>query len=188
MDKVIEKILNELKREVKNNNKMLIAIDGLGGSGKSSFAEVIRREIPLFDVVKMDDFYIPSMERGSKGYHNFDIEKLIEEVISPFINNEDVKYSKYNWIEDRLEGEYTVSENYLIIEGVYSTSDRLKKYYDKKMWIDCHRDIRLHRGLVRDGEKAYKQWVDEWMPLEDRYVESQKPQENADYILNTNPF
>jgi len=188
MCKVFNKILSELKSEVKNKKKILIAIDGPGGAGKSTFAELIKKEIPLFDVVKMDDFYLPSAERGSKGYHNFHVEKLVEEVITPFMNDEAIKYSKYNWIEDKIEGEYTVSGNYLIIEGVYSTSDQLKDYYDKKIWVDCHRDIRLHRGLVRDGEKAYKQWVDEWMPLEDKYVEGQKPRENADYILHTNPL
>ena len=62
MCKVLNNILTELKSEVKNKKKMLIAIDGSGGSGKSTFAELIKKEILSFDVIKMDDFYLPSAE------------------------------------------------------------------------------------------------------------------------------
>lgn len=43
---------------------------------------------------------------------------------------------------------------------------------------------RSKRGIARDGEAARDMWVNNWMVAEDMYVESHKPQEFADFIID----
>lgn len=79
---------------------------------------------------------------------------------------------------------HTVQPNGLIIiEGVYSLSDRVYSKYDVKIFVECNRRLRLKRGLERDGENAHGFW-EQWMIGEDKYVEEQKPQERADFIIS----
>ena len=40
------------------------------------------------------------------------------------------------------------------------------------IWVDCPCEVRLRRGVERDGERMRAVWVEEWMPAEDLYVEA----------------
>jgi hypothetical protein len=52
-----------------------------------------------------------------------------------------------------------------------------------RIWIDCPRDVRLARGIARDGEGLREFWQ-RWMKAEDAYVESEQPQLHADVIVS----
>jgi hypothetical protein len=41
----------------------------------------------------------------------------------------------------------------------------------------------LRRGLERDGEAARSQWLDDWIPAEDRYIAGQRPDLAAQVVL-----
>ena len=45
-------------------------------------------------------------------------------------------------------------------------------------------DVRLARGVARDGEEARATWEEVWMPMEDRYVERDDPVAAADLIVD----
>jgi uridine kinase len=72
----------------------------------------------------------------------------------------------------------------VLVEGVYSSSEPLRGYIDYAIWVDCPYDVRLRRGIERDGETMRAMWVDEWMPAEDRYVEGEHPNVRADLVLD----
>ena len=72
----------------------------------------------------------------------------------------------------------------VLLEGVYSTSELLRLYCDYTIWIECPYDVRLRRGLERDGESMRATWVDHWMPAEDRYVEAEHPEAKADLVID----
>jgi uridine kinase len=50
--------------------------------------------------------------------------------------------------------------------------------------VDCPRDIRLSRGLERDGQESRDMWEKVWMVSEDIYVNSHKPYERADLVVD----
>ncbi len=182
----IEEVFNELDSTIKKNNKLIIGVDGLGGSGKSTIAEKIKKlNTNKIHIVHTDDFYLPTDSRNKiDNCVGFDLNRILNEVIYPYLNNEDIIYKKYDWIEDSLGKEIKVVKNKIILlEGVYSLHNTLNSYIDIKVWVECKRDIRLHRGLTRDGESAYDNWVNVWMPIEDDYVENQKPDLTAKYII-----
>lgn len=192
MRRDVGEMIKELKEIVDGRNRLLIAIDGLGGSGKSTFSQCIRELDSRIEVIQMDDFYLQSNLRPKMNLEdvpdggNFDIDRLIDQVIKPYNNDKPIRYQKYDWIEDKLGELVEIDKGkILVIEGVYSLHKSLRSYFDIKIWVECNRDLRLHRGLVRDGESAYDNWVGEWMPLEDKYVKNQKPNKVAQYIIYT---
>lgn len=192
MRRDVSEMMQELKEILESSSRLLIAIDGLGGSGKSTFSECIRELNSRIEVIRMDDFYLPSNLRPQMNLEevpdggNFDIDRLIDQVLEPYNNNEPIQYQKYDWIEDKLGQLVEINKGkLLVIEGVYSLHKSLRSYFGIKIWVECNRDLRLHRGLVRDGEGAYENWVGEWMPLEEKYVKNQNPNKVAQYTIYT---
>jgi uridine kinase len=61
---------------------------------------------------------------------------------------------------------------------------RFREAYDLRIWVEAARELRLARGIARDGEQARAVWEDHWMPSEDRYVEEDDPISAADLIVD----
>jgi uridine kinase len=139
-------------------------------------------------VVEMDDFYRPAAERvphPAVPGANYDRRRLIAEVLEPLRARRAGRYRRYDWEADRLAEWHDVPAGAVaVLEGVYSTSAPLRGYFDYTIWIECPYDVRLRRGVERDGEDRRALWVEEWMPAEDRYVEAEKPDALADLVLD----
>jgi len=75
-------------------------------------------------------------------------------------------------------------EGVVVIEGVCALHRRFRDAYDLKVWVDAPREVRLARGVARDGEAARSTWEDVWMPMEDAYVERDDPVSAADLIID----
>lgn len=168
---------------------LLIAVDGCGGSGKSTFAQRLQRLLPDAEIVHGDDFYLPSRVRpkdaGESIGADFDLQRLRQQVIEPLSRDEPGYYQQYDWIRDELAGFKSIpAGGIVIIEGIYALLPPLTDYYDYRIWVECPSEMRLARGLARDGESARDLWVSRWMPAEDRYVEQFQPQHKADLIVD----
>ncbi len=72
----------------------------------------------------------------------------------------------------------------VIVEGNYVIRPELRGYYDLRIWVEAPYDLRLQRGITRDGEQARTRWVEEWMPEEDRYVAASRPADYADVLVD----
>jgi len=186
---VFPEILNRVRQLSNLKQLVLIGIDGCGGSGKSTFAAELSISLGLVPVIHVDDFYKPSQERSrftsSKpvGWQ-FDWQRLEREVLSPLKAGGDANYQRYDWKTDRLaEWRNIRALSPIILEGIYVLRPELSMYYDLRLWIECPRDIRLKRGLERDGEHARSQWEDDWMKEEDRYIVSYNPHLQAHKII-----
>ncbi|WP_198654460.1 uridine kinase family protein [Nocardia aurea] len=166
----------------------LVGIDGRGGSGKSTLARQLADGWSGVTVIEMDDFYLPRNQRPddtSKPGANFDRYRLISEVLEPLRAGRHGKYQRYDWNRDELAEWHEVDPaGLVIVEGVYSTSSLLRDYFDFKAWVDASYEVRLARGVARDGEEMRSTWVDKWMPTEDVYVALEEPQRFADLIVD----
>jgi uridine kinase len=190
---VLSEVVNRVRQLSTSKQLVLIGIDGCGGSGKSTFATELSSSLESAPVIQMDDFYRPSQERtrltNSKPVSwQFDWQRLEREVLFPLKAGGEANYQRYDWKMDRL-AEWRNIQAILpvIVEGIYVLRSELAEYYDLRLWIECPREIRLKRGLERDGEQARSRWEDEWMKEEDRYVATYHPHLQAHKIIQGMP-
>jgi uridine kinase len=168
---------------------LLLGIDGPGGSGKSTIASALARTGP-YPVVAVDDFYRPSAERNGDPVPQrrvgaeFDLDRLERQVLVPLGMGRPARYQRYDWPSDRLDGWIEVRPGgFVILVGIYVMSRGLAAYLDVCIWVECPREVRLRRGLARDGDDARERWVNDWMPREDEYVARETPKNRADFVV-----
>ncbi|MCX5380479.1 uridine kinase [Streptomyces sp. NBC_00091] len=167
----------------------LVGIDGPGGTGKSTLAALLAACLPGAVVVHIDDFYLPSADRPARSgaiAAGFDLARLDDQVLRPAVAGRRVRYQRYDWDADRL-GDWIElpPRTPLIVEGVHALHADLRPAYTHTIHCQAPRDVRLHRGLARDGEEARTTWEDEWMPAEDAYLAAHRPHLHADTLLDS---
>jgi uridine kinase len=155
----------------------IIAIDGPGGAGKSSFAEQLSQQLGNAPILHTDDF--ASWENPLNWWP-----RLLGQVLEPLSRNERARYQRYDWDAKRLaEWHELRPAEYLLLEGVSSSREAFRPYIALSIWIETPRQERLRRGLERDGEAARPQW-EEWMAHEDEYIEREHPVQKVDLVIN----
>jgi uridine kinase len=76
-------------------------------------------------------------------------------VLVPLSGGRGARYQRYDWPSDSLaEWREVASDRLVVVEGVYVLRRELRGYYEHRIWIEADRDVRLRRGLERDGEAA----------------------------------
>ena len=168
-----------LRRLPRRRATLLIGIDGRGGAGKSTLA----RSLAAGAVIEFDDFYLT--ERTAEIGGNFDWRRLREQVLAPLAADRAARYQRYDWAEDRLAEWHLVEPGgVVIVEGNYCTRAELRPFYDFTIWVEAPHEVRLCRGLERDGESARACWLEEWMPEEERYVAAEDPAARVDLVVD----
>ena len=158
---------------------VVVGIDGCGGAGKSTLAAAIVARLPGSAVVHTDDF--ASWDNPTDWWP-----RLREQVLEPLAQGRPGRYQRYDWDARCLAEWHDVEAPIVIVEGVTATRIEFRPYLALRIWVEAPRELRLQRGLERDGPMAEPLWL-EWMAAEDRYREAHRPQEIADYIVETGP-
>jgi uridine kinase len=156
----------------------IVAIDGAGGAGKSTLAEAIAAHRTDVTIVPMDAFAQPDAP-------GWDHARLARDVLDPLARDEPGAYRRYDWERDALAEWIGVpAGGVVVVEGVTSMHLVLGRYWDLSVWVECAADVRLARGVARDGEGMRSRWVDQWMPDEARYAREHRPRERADLVVD----
>lgn len=151
---------------------VLVGIGGRGGAGKTTLAHTI----PDAQVVPTDAFW-----NGEE----FDLTRLRREVIEPLERGEVARYAAYDWAARMHAGERQVEpRGVVVIEGVCALHRMFRDAYDVRIWVEAPREVRLARGIARDGEASRAVWEERWMPSEDRYVERDDPVASAHLVVD----
>ena len=79
----------------KNGRFFTIAIDGRGGSGKSTFAELLKTKLPDFTVLNGDDYFEPIKDPIVWG--EFNDERFTQDVLQPLKRGNAFVYRPYDW-------------------------------------------------------------------------------------------
>ena len=152
---------------------VLVGIGGHGAAGKTTLA----RSIPDAQVVGTDEFW-----DGAE----FELSRLRAEVVEPLLRGEPAEYRAFSWqLQERLaEPRIVQPEGVIVVEGVCALHAIFREAYDLRVWVDAPRELRLARGIARDGEGARDMWETQWMPSEDRYVRRDDPISAAHMIVD----
>ena len=158
---------------------LLIGIDGAGGSGKSTLAGRLAETIATSTIVHIDDF------ADWKEAPGWNIDRFITQFVNPLANGMTANYQRYDWPSDSLAEWHEISPGgVVIVEGVTPLRPELREFWHVSIWVECPRNLRLKRGIERDGESMRSQWEDIWMPEEDVYMRQIHPWEHATFIFD----
>ncbi|MDC0980260.1 AAA family ATPase [Bdellovibrionales bacterium] len=176
---VIEGIIEKIRSSpyITGMDTRIICIDGCGGAGKTTFAQNISRELNFCPVIHTDDFASP---KTSSIWHK----RMLTQVLIPLKENSSAQYQRYDWNLNKLAEWITVGpQTFVIIEGVSSCRKEFRPFISFGIYIDTDREIRLQRGLERDGHKALEQWK-KWMAEEDAHFEHDLPENFVDLVIS----
>ncbi len=153
----------------------VIAVDGLGGAGKSSFADHLAAALGGAEIVHTDDF--ATWDNPIDWWP-----EVVRHVLVPLAKNQAVRFQRSQWASEERSWVEVQPADFTILEGVTASRDAFRPYLAYSIWIEAPHALRLRRGLKRDGDDARKQW-EMWMVEEDDYVATERPHERADLIV-----
>lgn len=155
----------------------LVAVDGPGGAGKSTFAARLSTAAGGAPVVHTDDF--ASSDNPINWWP-----RLLEQVIEPLVTGGTARYQRYDWPSESLAEWHTVEPApIVIIEGVSSGRREWADSLSFVIWVETPRALRLRRGLERDGGQAADDWG-RWMADEDAHYARDPTRERADLVVD----
>ncbi len=164
----------------------LVAIDGPGGAGKSTFAQRLSHAAGNAPVVHAAG-NAPVVHTDDFAGADSSIEwwpRLLDQVINPLAKNQPAHYQRYDWRSESLAEWHTVEPTAIvIIEGVSAGRSEWAEHLSFVIWIETPREERLRRGLERDGHDALSDW-ETWMAAEDVHFQRDPSHERADVVID----
>ncbi len=200
----LQQVTNEIMKQYCSSDRgarpFIVAIDGLGGAGKTTFVKELVSMLEnacTIHVLHIDDYIVESEKRYNTGYEEWyeyyylqwdiayikycfsKIHKDYQELTLPFYNRET------NTIIN-MQSVFPPN-SILLIEGVFLQRHEWEQFYDYTVFLECSLEIRKERVLKRDSYigdelailKKYKQRY--WM-AEQYYLEKESPLQKANII------
>ena len=164
-----------------------VAIDGNAGAGKSTLASLIGG---IYDcnIFHMDHFFLtPELrteERLKEVGGNVDYVRFKQEVMEGLQSGREFEYRVYNCTKMALDKTISVKPKKLnIIEGVYSMHPTLIDSYDLKIFLEIDEEEQSRRILERSGAVMHRRFIEEWIPLENKYFDKMGIKEKGDLVF-----
>jgi uridine kinase len=108
---------------------------------------------------------------------------LLAQVLEPLAAGEPASYVPSSRGGPTRESVVVEPGEFLVLEGVTASRRAFAPYLTYAIWVETPRELRLRRGLERDGGDALPLW-EAWMAAEDRYVADEEPQLRADAVVD----
>lgn len=184
MEKALAVVLQEIE---KRNKPMIIAVDGRCASGKTTFAAALEKEIGC-TVIHTDHFFLRPEQRTEMRLNeadgNIDYERLMEEVMLPLSKGKSFFYRKFDCKTMKLSTGIEVRPSSVnVIEGSYSCHQKLFDFYDLRIFFTVDPQEQLRRIQLRNGSSAVTDFIERWIPLEEKYFSAYKIQEKCNFVF-----
>lgn len=184
-----EYVFDAIKKLLKDNKLLIIAIDGRCGGGKSTLGTLLTEQFDC-NIFHMDDFFLPFEMRTSKRLEeaggNVDYERFEEEILIPLQNNKTITYRRYLCNKWDFSKPIKVEPKQLnIVEGSYSIHPTLRNYYDYKIFITIDSKLQYQRILKRNGKEKLQDFLNKWIPMEEYYFAELDIENKCDLVLDT---
>ena len=185
--------------------RRFVAVDGVDGSGKTSFAANLVAEIRHRSVIAIhaDDFLNPTAVRHAKGRASpegfwedtYNYAALRDRLLAPLGPGGGGWYSpaSYDSVTDQMAEVEVVrapADAVVVLEGMFLHRDELAPYWDASVFLDVPFTETAARMAVRNGSNP-----DPEHPTMHRYVggqrlyfEAARPWERATFVVDNSDF
>jgi uridine kinase len=175
---------------------LVLAIDGPGGSGKTTIAAALAATTGAA-LVHTDDFFVApparprdppaatgfSPERSDPGLAGYyDWRRLRAEAIGPLRAGRGATFRRFDWERGRgLDGPVTVAPGDLVVlEGVFSAAPQLADLVDRAVFVDTPEPERLRRLRLRVPPE---EWDEDWLAAERAYFGGARAPASFDLVV-----
>ena len=156
----------------------LLCIDGPSGSGKTTLAAAVAELVPGSRVIHMDDLF-----EGWGGLPTVDAQ--LDGLLRPIAAGRPGHYRRYDWHSGAYAETVTVDPApLLVLEGVGSGSLVVADLVTALVWVEAARELRMRRGLERDGEAFAPHW-EAWAVAEQEHFARHGTRGRADLVVAT---
>ena len=155
----------------------LLCVDGPAGSGKTTLAAAVASLVPGAQVVHVDDLLA-----GWQGLPG--LAGRFEDLLRPLAGDRPGSYVRWDWVADGWAETVPVRPGpLLVLEGVGSGAAAYDDLRTLLVWVEAPHDLRLRRGLERDGEAFAPHW-ERWAAAERELFAADRTRERADLRLD----
>jgi uridine kinase len=155
----------------------LVLIDGPAGSGKTVLGTRLAAALGC-GVIHGDDMY-----EGWTGLPTL-WETLGEQVLNPLARGKSARFRRWDWARgERGDWIEVPAAPLLVIEGVGVAGRRARAYASLVIYVEAPWDVRLERGIERDGEAMREHWL-QWEASEGRILRSEGTRKAADVVVD----
>ncbi len=210
MNNAIHYLINQIKN-LKNGKPLIIGIDGVDTSGKTTLADIIAEELskePNIRTIRIsiDKFHNPKeirMRQGSlspKGYFedSFNYDVIINQVLQPIKKGkENILLGIYDYrFENEIEKVSIKIDNNSVVlfDGVFLLRDELYPYWDLSVFLEVDFTEVIKRALKRDitlfgsDKEVLNRYENRYIPGQQLYINTSHPQNKANIVIDNNDY
>ena len=169
--------LHVLSAPARLGRTRLVLVDGPAGSGKTTLAARLAAALGC-QVLHADDMYegwggLPGLWTVLGG-----------QVLEPLARGEAARFRRWDWERnERAEWIEVAAADALVIEGVGVASRRAREFASLVAYVEAPWDVRLARGIARDGEAMRAEWI-RWEEAEAPHLAGEGTREAADVVVD----
>lgn len=209
IEQIAKKINHKIKAWDRHTSKLIIALDGYAGSGKTSVAEYLARLNPACLVIHLDDFIKhwtvrkrmmdTTTDRSRvfeyRWYRYDAIERLVKRFLRTRTGYVRLKVYDFDRNEFAALRSFDLSKHILVINGIFLLHPRHERnvLWHKRIFLS----VDLKKADARRIAREKKKWGKEYLPEDHpgsyvrefqvayrRYLDRYQPEQNADLVIN----
>jgi hypothetical protein len=160
----------------------LVAVDGPAGAGKTMFARRLAGALRARGAT-VAEIHVDDLLAGWTDLARF-WPRLEQGVLSRLRRGEPGGYPRYDWHAGRFGERVPVPvPDVLVVEGVSSARAAIRADLTLSAFVTAPRELRLARGLERDGEALREHWL-RWMVEEAAHFAADQTPEHVDLTVD----
>ena len=214
---VLADVAGAVSTAVAGQPRVLIAVDGRSGAGKSTFADELSSTLGELGIATLrsttDSFHKPRADRmrrganSAEGYYlaSHQLTTIVEELLNPFVEGAStVRVAAFNEPKDEPVHETAdiVDDAVLIFDGLFLQRPELRSFWNHSVFLmaDERLDAAWLDFLLSDlpsGSTDRAQRIDErlhqarWPRYRDgwrRYLDADQPDQRCCFLIDNNDF
>jgi uridine kinase len=180
---------------------LVVAIDGRSGSGKSTVAQALARDIGAV-IVCGDDFFAANVSDvewdaltpEQRQAEAIDWRRLRREAIEPLRAGRPALWYAFDFqAGPRSNGSYRLQEAptelgpkpVVVLEGAYCARPELADVLDVRVLVEVAPAVRRARLAAREAPDIIRRWHARWDEAEEHYFTHVRPPRTFDVIIRT---